>query len=529
VDETATLDLHMAGAGARYGSFAGLRDQVGRRPVADRTEELLEAFHGAASSGDHGSLVRALLLWFGDRPLRTITQPDSLPALIDRDMARLDALIAAQVDAILHHPRFQRLEASWRGVAYLASHVDPDDGEVELRVIHWPWQDLCRDLERALEFDQSQLFTKVYTEELDMPGGKPFGVLIGDYTVCHRLDPRKEDDFDDVTTLSKSAEIAAAAFCPLIVGCRPSMFGLESFAELALPSDPASAFNPLGDLDNSRWEQFRTKDEARFIGVVLPRILMRLPYGSNGAATGRLHFREQVEGTGSERYLWGNAVYAFAAVLIRAFQTSGWFADIRGVRRDDLGGGLVTDLPLPAFQTDPDGIALKYSTDVGLTERRAADLVELGFIPLVKNKDTGYSWFLSCPSIQRPGQYESRHRDANVNARMSSMLHYVFCASRFGHYIKQIVRNRRVGSQATANEIRKYLSDKFLFNYRESNENASTVRKAEAPLRDYEVEIHQIPGRPGTYSCTVYLQPHYQFDYVEARIRLDTELKMPDV
>jgi type VI secretion system protein ImpD len=413
-------------------------------------------------------------------------------------------------------------------VAYLIKQFDPSEEEIRLRIIHWQWAELSADLENALEFDQSQLFKKIYAEHLDTPGGKPFGVLIGDYYVQHR---RNRANPDDITTLGKLSEVASAALCPFITSCRPSMFGLNSFAELEMPSELSSAFNPQSDSDNRRWLEFRNSDEARFIGIVLPHILMRLPYGYDNPDLHHPCYYERVENpdhagreaSGIRNYLWGNAAYAFGAVLIRAFLNYGWFADIRGLRVDENDGGIINDLPVPWFETDPKQVVYKYSTEVAITERRAAELTDLGFISLVRVKDTRYSWFFSCPSVQLPQTYEFSEDLVSINARMSAMLNYILCVSRFGHYIKQIIRDRRVGALTNTGEIKKYISDEFLFKYRESNESASSERKAAAPLKDYEVEVQQMPGRPGNYACTIYLQPHYQFDYVDAKIRLLTE------
>ena len=478
---------------------------------------------------NQNTLLKALSLLLGYETLKDIPDRLHLFAAFDRLIVNIDSLIFKQVDAILHHPRFQRMEASWRGVYYLVNQFHSHEDEIVLRIINWKWIELSKDLEGALEFDQSYFFRKIYTEEIDSPGGKPFGVLLGDYYISPH---RHETVVDDVATLSKASEVAAASFCPFVISCRASMFGLDHFSELEIPSKIGSDLSTPSNPDYRRWQQFRDREESRFIGIVLPRILMRLPYGPNHPDKMWPFYREQTEGMGeatendfgNEEMLWGNAVYAFGGVLIRAFKNYGWFADIRGLRLDELGGGTVIGFPVPSFDTDAVHMVPKFLTEIAITERRAATLSDLGFIPLVVAKDTQYAWFFNCPSVQRTGKYGLSNQMANINSRMSSMLHYILCVSRFGHFIKKIILNQRIGSLTDGDQIKKFISDKFLLQYCESNEAASTERKAAAPLRDFDVEIRQIPGRPGNYTCTVYLQPHYQFDYVEAKIRLDTEI-----
>jgi len=478
-------------------------------------EEVLAAASGSDADGTRldrflaeRSWPHALRLWFG-----TLAAPydrSRILRALDRDIAAIDRLLSDQVNAILHHPRLQRLEASWRGLRYLVDIADGVDG-VKIRLLSATWAELCRDLERAIEFDQSQLFEKIYSEEFGMPGGEPFGVLIGDYEVQHRRGP--DHPTDDVAALKALSNVAAAAFAPVILGCTPQMFGLDSFSELGLPLDLQATFRQR---EYDRWKGFQESEDARFVGLTVPRLLIRRPHRDDGSRVDGFRFREDV----GEGHLWCNAAYAFAAVLIQAFAASGWFADIRGARRDVLGGGIVVGLPVESFETDKPGIAIKYSTDVSISETREKELSDLGFIPLSKAANTEYSVFYGNQSAQLPRRYEDPV--ASVNARLSTMLQYIMCVSRFAHYIKVIGRDR-IGSFTTPEACETFLQN-WLHNYCTGNDDASPELKARYPLRAGNVRVREAPGRPGIYHCTVHLQPHFQLDQVLSAFKLVTEL-----
>jgi len=470
---------------------------------------------------------RKLALWFGeDEPLRRPLDRGRLKAALDRDIAWIDGLISDQVNAVLHHPRFQRLEASWRGMAYLVGQAvayqgfteEPTGNKVKIRVLDVSWPELCRDLERAIEFDQSQTFDKIYNDEFGMPGGEPYGVLIGDYEVQHRRG--REHATDDVAALKAMAQVAAAAFAPFIVGCAPAMLGLDDFGELGLPIDLQGVFRQP---EYARWRSLRDIEDSRFLGITLPRVLMRLPYEDDTLRTDGFAFREDVARPDLGGYLWGPASYAFGGVLIRAYATYGWFADIRGAPRDEVAGGMVTDLPVQCFGTDRHGLAIKASTDVLITERLENELGMLGFIPLSKCKDTEYSVFYSNHSVQQPKRYDRQL--ATVNAQLSAMLQYILCVARFSHYVKVMVRDR-IGAMVTPEECQDYLY-RWLMNYTTSNDNAPLSQKAKFPLREAGVQVRELAGRPGEYAATLHLRPHFQLDQVVSSFRLVTELAPP--
>ena len=448
---------------------------------------------------------RALLRWLR----RGHWTPRQIVEDLDNAVAAIDERLNAQLNAILHDPAFQRLEASWRGLHFLVDGAAGQPG-VKVRVLNLAWPELVRDLDRAIEFDQSQIFKKVYSEEFGTPGGEPYGAILADYAFSHRL----SGDMEAIESLS---HVAAAAFAPIVMGTDPSLFGLDDFAAMAEPNDLARHFQQLEYL---KWRQFRETEDARFVGLVLPRVLMRRPYRDDGRRFDAFRFHEQVEGPDNARYLWGNAVYALGSVLVRAFAESGWLASIQGVERGVETGGLVTGLPQDTFAGDPRGVAAKYSTDVLITDRDEKTLGELGFMPLCFCKDTPWSAFFGSASVQQPKVYDEL--TATVNARLSSMLQYMFCVSRFAHYLKVIGRNR-VGSFATADEVQRYLQ-RWLVGYTIEDDEATSYAKARAPLREGRVEVRERPGRPGRYYCVMHLRPHFQLDQVVTAVRLVTEI-----
>lgn len=507
----ATARERLAAAPAPSPGPSSLLDAVLEAPPAPAAEApgLLEGFLAEHSVAD------ALRQWLGPaiRSKSALDWPQ-IAQLLGRDIARLDQLLSDQVNSILHDPAFQRLEASWRGLRYL---VDRSEGaeNVKIRVLNVSWKELARDLERAIEFDQSQLFRKVYGEEFDTPGGEPFSVLIGDYQIRPR--PAPDHPFDDVGLLTAISQVAAAAFAPFIAAAHPSMFGLDDFAGLEQPLDLAKAFDQIEYL---KWRAFRDSEDSRFVGLTLPRVLMRLPYEDDGSRIDGFRFCETVSGPDRESYLWGNSAYAFAAVLVGSFARSGWLAEIRGVRRGETGRGLVTGLPVHSFSTYKRGVVPKSSTDVVITDAQEPELSDLGFISLCRSKDSEYSAFYTNQSVQKPKRYDTPA--ATINARISAMLQYMLCVSRFAHYIKVVARDR-VGSFAEAEQCEDFLN-RWLQRYVTSDSEAPADVKAEYPLHEARVQVREHPGKPGSYLCVAHLWPHFELDELTASVRVTTEL-----
>lgn len=461
----------------------------------------------AGSYNSPDSIAEAIVSWFalsGDKPKPSI---DDVILWLTEDLADIDHLLNDQVNQIIHHESFQALESAWRGLRLLIDESGPH-ANVHVKILNASWKDLARDFTRAGEFDQSQLFQKVYEEGIGMPGGNPFSVLIGDYQVGRSL--------ADLEVLQGVSGVAAAAFAPFIASADPSLLDLEHFGELERQIDLERTFSQP---DFVSWRRFRETEDARFVGLTLPRILMRLPYADDASRIDGFRFREDTADPDGRGYLWGNPAYAYGCVLIRAFATSGWLADVRGVRRDEPGGGIVQNLPVHSFGTDRLGVVTKSSTDVAITDQQEKQLGECGFIPLCHCPDTPYACFYGSQSTQLPRSYTTTA--ATANARISAMLHYILCASRFAHYLKVLARDK-VGSMIPPEQLQGDLTN-WISQYIRDDDEAAISIKARYPLREAKVEVTEFPDRPGTYACSMHLLPHFQLDSLSASLRLSTE------
>ncbi|MBS0182958.1 MAG: type VI secretion system contractile sheath large subunit [Nitrospira sp.] len=430
-----------------------------------------------------------------------------LEATISARIADIDRLLTAQLNAIMHAPEFQKLEGAWRGLHYLVMQSETSS-MLKLRVLNISKKELAKDLEKAAEFDQSALFKKVYEEEYGTFGGAPYGALVGDYEFGRN--PM------DIGLLEKISNVAAAAHAPFLAAADPGLMGLESFTDLPNPRDLAKKFETP---DYAKWKSFRESEDSRYVGLTLPRVLMRLPYGPDTVPVETFNFKEDVDGTDHSKYLWGNAAYAMATRLTDSFAKYGWCATIRGVE----GGGKVEGLPTHTFSTDDGEIAMKCPTEIAITDRREKELADLGFIPLVHCKGTDYAAFFGAQSSQKPKKYDTDA--ANANARLSTQLQYLFAMSRFAHYLKAIMRDK-IGSFMTRKECEVYLN-RWISNYVVSSEDAGMELKAKHPLKEARVEVADIPGKPGCYRAVCFLKPHFQLDELTISLRLVAELPPP--
>lgn len=436
--------------------------------------------------------------------------------LTDRIVVEIDRLISRQLDAILHHPKFQELEASWRGLAYLVdTEAEYDENlSVKIKVLNLSWQELAKDVTRALEFDQSNLFHKLYSAEFGTPGGEPFGVVLGDYQISHR--PRPGVAANDIEVLREVSRIATAALCPFITSASSSLFGYDGFQEMTSCDDLQNHFQQQEFIS---WRVLRNDEHARFLGLTLPRTLMREPYRYDGTREETFAYQEDVSSDLSH-YLWGNACYAFGSVLVRAFAGTGWFADIRGGIHEFGEGGVVRHLVYSRFNDDRARLATRAATDVQIDDFTERELSDLGFIPLCSYHSSEHSVFYSNSSAHEPTHCSNEI--ASINAKLSAMIQYILCASRFGHYIKLIGRDK-IGSFVNAQDCERQLQN-WLNQYTTSSEGASAELKARYPLASSRVKITEQPGRPGHFTCIMHLQPHFQLDQLVSSIRLVTEL-----
>ena len=428
-------------------------------------------------------------------------------ALINDRIAHIDDLLSDQINEILHHPEFQRLEAAWRGLHYFVMHTETGPS-LKLRLMNVGKADLLKDLERAVEFDQSALFKKVYEEEYGTFGGFPYSMLVADYEFSRNP--------QDMALLRKLAEVAAAAHAPIIAAPSPRLFDMDGFGELSIPRDLSKIFESA---ELIQWRSFRASEDSRYVALVLPHVLMRLPYGPDTVPVDGMVFVEDVDGRDHGTYLWGNPAYVLAERITHAFSLYGWTAAIRGVE----GGGKVEGLPVHTFQTDEGDIALKCPTEIAITDRREKELNDLGFISLVHCKNTDYGAFFGGQTTNNPRLYNTPQ--ANANARLSAMLPYILNASRFAHYVKVMMRDK-IGSFMTKENVQSYLNT-WIMDYVLGKDDAGQPLKARYPLREARVDVTDIPGRPGSYNAVIFLRPHFQLEELSASIRLVAELPAP--
>ncbi|HEX8272497.1 MAG TPA: type VI secretion system contractile sheath large subunit [Longimicrobiaceae bacterium] len=428
-------------------------------------------------------------------------------AMINARIARIDELLSAQLNEIMHAPEFQKLEATWRGLSYLVMNTETGT-QLKLRVLHATQKELLADLEKAVEFDQSALFKMIYEEEYGTFGGHPYSLLIGDYELGRHP--------QDVALLEKMSNVAAAAHAPFIAAASPRLFDMDSFTELGVPRDLAKIFESA---ELIKWRSFRESEDARYVSLCLPHILMRLPYGPDTVPVEGFDFREDVSGKDHSKYLWGNAAWAMGLRITTAFAQHSWCAAIRGVE----GGGMVQGLPAHTFRTDEGDVALKCPTEIAITDRREKELNDLGFIALCHCKGTDYAAFFGGATTQKFKAYNTDQ--ANANARLSAQLPYVLAASRFAHFLKVIMRDK-VGSFQSRSSVEQFLN-KWIAQYVLLNDDAPQAAKAKFPLREARVDVTEVAGKPGCYNATVFLRPHFQLEELTASIRLVAELPPP--
>lgn len=428
-------------------------------------------------------------------------------AMINDRISQIDKLISDQLNEVLHHPDLQKLEASWRGLHMLVDQTETST-RLKLRLLNVTQKELQNDLEKAVEFDQSALFKKIYEEEYGTFGGHPFSLLVGDYAFGRHP--------QDVALLEKLSNVAAAAHAPFIAAANPKLFDMNSFTELAVPRDLSKIFESL---ELIKWRSFRESEDSRYVSLVLPNFLLRLPYGPDTKPVEGMDYLEDVNGTDHSKYLWGNAAWMLAARITSAFAKYGWCAAIRGAE----GGGAVEGLPAHTFRTLSGDLSLKCPTEVAITDRREKELNDLGFISLCHKKNTDMAVFFGGQTTNKAKLYNTN--EANANARISAMLPYVLAASRFAHYLKVIMRDK-VGSFMTRDNVQTYLNN-WISDYVLINDNAPQEIKAQYPLREARVDVSEVAGKPGVYRATVFLRPHFQLEELTASIRLVASLPPP--
>jgi len=437
----------------------------------------------------------------------TVAWDRNLTVTINKAIAAIDSAISGQLAAIMHSEKFQKLEGSWRGLNHLVMNSETGTG-MKVRMLNISKRELFKDLDKAVEFDQSQIFKKIYESEFGTAGGEPYGALIGDYEFTNHP--------EDIDLLSKMSNVAAASFCPFISAAGAAMFGLEDFTELSKPRDLAQVFNSQ---EYIKYRSFRDSEDARFVTLVMPRTLARTPYGAATKPVEAFNYEEfPLDASGRSLavdhndYCWMNAAYVMGTVLTRAFSETGWCTTIRGAE----GGGKVENLPTHLFTSDDGDVDQKCPTEVGITDRREAELSNLGFLPLCHYKNTDYSVFFGGQTAQKPKVYDDP--DATANAAISARLPYIMATSRIAHFLKVMGRDK-IGSFMEASDAERWLN-RWIAGYTNGNPDASAETKARYPLAAAKIEVRETPGAPGSYNAIAYLKPWLQMEELTTSLRM---------
>ena len=473
----------------------------------DQFSSLLDREFKPRTDEARGAVEAAVRTLAEQALLHGATMTDDAYGTIEAILAEIDRKLSEQINLILHHPEFLQIESAWRGLQHLVFNTETDD-KLKIRFLDISKDDMRRTVRRhrGVAWDQSPVFKRIYEEEYGQLGGEPYGCLVADYYFDHSP--------ADVELLGAMARIAAAAHAPFIAGASPYLLGMESWQELANPRDLARI---TANLEHATWAALRDTDDARYVGLAMPRFLARLPYGARTHPVDEFDFEEQTDGADHRNFVWTNAAYAMAVNINRSFKRYGWCTMIRGVES----GGTVENLPCHAFPTDDGGVDIKCPTEIAISDRRESELARAGLMPLVHRKNTGHAAFIGAQSIQKPQAYTDA--DATANAQLAARLPYLFASTRFAHYLKCIVRDK-VGSFAEREDMQRWLNE-WIMSYVDADPvNSSQETKARRPLAAAEVVVEEVEGDPGFYSAKFFLRPHFQLEGLTVSLRLVTRL-----
>ncbi|WP_455229719.1 type VI secretion system contractile sheath large subunit [Geopseudomonas aromaticivorans] len=414
-------------------------------------------------------------------------------AMVDRMIAEIDAKLSRQMDEILHHPQFQSLESSWRGLKLLVDRTDFREN-IKLELLNASKQDLLDDFEDSPEIFQSGLYKHVYTAEYGQFGGQPVGALIANYF----FDPSAPD----VKTLQYVASVASMAHAPFIAAAGPKFFGLESFTGLPDLKDLKDHFDGP---QFAKWQSFREQEEARYVGLTVPRFLLRTPYDPQENPVKTFVYQESVSAS-HEHYLWGNTAYTFASRLSDSFAKFRWCPNIIGPQS----GGAVEDLPLHHFASMGE-IETKIPTEVLVSDRREYELAEEGFIALTMRKGSDNAAFFSANSVQKPKHFgiSAEGKAAELNYKLGTQLPYLFVVNRLAHYLK-VMQREQIGSWKERSDLERELN-KWIRQYVADQDNPSAEVRGRRPLRAAQIAVSEVDGEPGWYRVSLSVRPHFKY------------------
>jgi type VI secretion system protein ImpC len=484
--------------------YESLCDKINLRPVQEARP--LEAFQDndllSESSADErmARAVSVFLKMVGDAS-RQIDRLDK--SLLDFHIGRIDAQISAQLDAVMHSPEFQHIEAAWRGLKFLVDRTDFRKN-VKIEVLDVSKEALQQDFEDTPEVIQSGLYRHTYIQEYDTPGGEPIGSIISNYEF--------DNSPQDVALLRNISKVAASAHMPFIGSASPLFFGKETMEEVAAIQDIGNYFDRA---EYIKWKSFRDTDDARYIGLTMPRVLGRLPYSPNTKPVRGFNYQEAVKGPDHNRYLWVNAAFAFAANMVQSFIKNGWCVQIRGPQA----GGKVEDLPVHLYDLGT-GYQPKIPTEVLIPETREFEFANLGFIPLSFYKNHDFACFFSANSTQKPALYDTK--EATANSRINARLPYIFLLSRIAHYLK-LIQRENIGTTKDRRLLELELNN-WIKNLVTEMTDPGDDLQASHPLREAKVTVEDIEDNPGFFRIKLFIVPHFQVEGMDIGLSLVSQM-----
>ncbi|OWU69180.1 EvpB family type VI secretion protein [Roseovarius sp. 22II1-1F6A] len=426
---------------------------------------------------------------------------------VDEMIAKLDQKLTAQVNEILHHEEYQKVESAWRGLHYFVMNSEPD-ASMKIKVLNVSKKELERELRSypGAKWDQSPLFKRIYEAEFGQLGGQPYGALVGDFYFDHSP--------ADVRLLRDLGKIAAASHAPFISSASAGLLGMDSWNELNNPTDLASIFETP---EYAAWKSLRESENSRYVALTAPRVLAREPYGQDSLPVEAFNFEEETDGHTGEKYAWMNAAYTMAANIARAHKDYGWTVRIRGVQA----GGEVINLPTHTFKTDDGAVDMKCPTEIAITDRREAEMSKIGMIGLVHRKNSDKAAFIGAQSLYKPKSYVDPQATASDN--LSSRLPYIFAVSRFSHYLKCMVRDQ-IGMTREKEQLQRSLQT-WIAQYIDGDpKNSSEETKARRPLAGAEIMVVEDEENPGYYMGKFFLRPHFQMEGMDIGMSLVSRL-----
>ena len=412
---------------------------------------------------------------------------------LDDMIAEIDRKLSLQVDEVLHNSGFQKLESTWRSLQFLVDRVDFREN-VKIEVLNLTKDELMEDFEDAPEVVKSGLYQTVYSAEYGQFGGKPYACLIGNYEFG--AGPQ------DVRLLQHTAAVAAMSHTPFIAATAPEFFGVDDFNTLPNLKDIKSILEGPQYL---KWQAFRETEDARYVGLTLPRFLLRLPYGPDTAPVKSFNYRENVAAS-HDHYSWGNAAFAFASRVADSFAQFRWCANIIGPQ----GGGAVEDLPLHQYEA-MGALQTKIPTEVLISERREFELAEEGFIALTMRKGSDNAAFFSANSVQKPKYFGSTAagKEEELNYKLGLQLPYMFIVSRLAHYLK-VIQREHIGTWKERGDLEQELNG-WIRQYVSDMDNPMPGVRSRRPLRQAEVAVEEVPGEAGWYRVSLKVKPHFKY------------------